>query len=567
MNYISFLNKSNKSRYRLYTKKKNSKKILFSASAGLLLVSGFMVFAMKATQPDTSPQISENNQPAKTTLALTLIQTDRMALKNTNTPISSAELAKSDKQSKLLLPADLQSANQHIPLTVSTNDETKPLEAENIISKSLATKDLATKTLVTKQLISPISNDDFSTFHSSQAITTELPASETITRSLNRERAPSSLHATNITLTKAKTITIKKGDTLSKIFKRLSLSSKTLHKIMKSGSDAQRLSRIRPGKEITFSLDNDNQLVAISYPIDKIDTLQINKKADSFIIQIDSKEVEIQQQFATASINASLFTAGSQAGLSNSMIMKLAQLFGWDIDFALDIRKGDTFSLIYEDKFINGKKISEGDILAAEFINQGKTFYAVRYTDPSGKAGYYSDNGYSMRKAFLRTPVEFSRISSRFSSGRKHPVLNRIRAHKGVDYAASRGTPVKAAGKGKVIFKGTKGGYGRVIILQHGSKYTTLYAHLNSYGKKIKKGSRVKQGQIIGYVGSSGLATGPHLHYEFRVNGTHRNPLTVPLPNAAPLAKKYRPEYDILAENMISQIKSRKQSTIALTSE
>lgn len=564
MNYISFLNKNNKNRYKLYTKKKNSKKILFSASAGLLLVSGFMLFAMKATQSGTSPQISENNQQAKTNLALTLIQTGRMALKNTNPPISSAELAKSDEQSKLLLPADLQSANQDIPLTVSTNDETKPLEPENIISKSLATKNLATTTLVTKQLIS---NDNFSAFHSSQAITTELPASETITRSLNGERAQSRLHATNINLIKEKTITIKKGDTLSKIFKRLSLSSKTLHKIMKSGSDAQRLSRIRPGKEITFSLDNDNQLVAISYPIDKIDTLQINKKADSFIIQIDSKEVEIQQQFATESINASLFAAGSQAGLSNSMIMKLAELFGWDIDFALDIRKGDTFSLIYEDKLINGKKISEGDILAAEFVNQGKTFYAVRYTDPSGKAEYYSDNGYSMRKAFLRTPVEFSRISSRFSSGRKHPVLNRIRAHKGVDYAASRGTPVKAAGKGKVIFKGTKGGYGRVIILQHGSKYTTLYAHLNAYGKKIKKGSRVKQGQIIGYVGSSGLATGPHLHYEFRVNGTHRNPLTVSLPNAAALAKKYRPEYDIIAENMISQIKSRKQSTIALTSE
>ena len=361
----------------------------------------------------------------------------------------------------------------------------------------------------------------------------------------------------------SQTVIVKKGDTLSAIFKRLSLSPATLYKIIDSGKPAKRLSRIKPGQKIAVNTRN-KQFASLHYFINKVDTLVVNKENNVITSHIESKEIDIRQQFASVTIENSLFLSGNKAGLSSSMIMELAQIFGWDIDFALDVRKGDSFTVLYEEKFIDDNKIGNGHILSAEFINQGKSYKAIRYTDSSGHTDYYSEKGLSMRKAFLRTPVAFSRISSRFSYGRKHPILNKIRAHHGVDYAASTGTAIKAVGKGKVIFKGRKGGYGRVIILQHGSKYTTLYAHMSSYNKKLKKGSRVSQGQTIGYVGSSGLATGPHLHYEFRVNGVHRNPLTVPLPSAAPIAKKYRSDFQTTAETLISQLKLRKQQTIAL---
>ncbi|MCU7799051.1 MAG: peptidoglycan DD-metalloendopeptidase family protein [gamma proteobacterium symbiont of Lucinoma myriamae] len=369
--------------------------------------------------------------------------------------------------------------------------------------------------------------------------------------------------------TTTKKVVVKKGDTLSAIFKRSSLSASTLHKIINSSKQAKRLTRIKPGQELVITFNSNNTFKSLHYNIDRVDSLIVEKKPDSkdYAVRIESKDIDTRQQFATGIINNSLFSAGNKAVLSNSMIMQLAQLFGWDIDFALDIRKGDSFAILFEEKYIDDKKIGNGNILSAEFVNRGKVFTAIRYTDSANHTDYYSEDGLSMRKAFLRTPVDFSRISSRFSSGRKHPVLNQIRAHKGVDYAAARGTPIKAVGDGKVIFKGKKGGYGRVIILQHGSKYSTLYAHMNSYNKKMRHGTRVKQGQVIGYVGSSGLATGPHLHYEFRLNGVQRNPLTIPLPSASPIAKKYRNDFQATAETMISQLKLRKQETVALSEQ
>jgi murein DD-endopeptidase MepM/ murein hydrolase activator NlpD len=235
--------------------------------------------------------------------------------------------------------------------------------------------------------------------------------------------------------------------------------------------------------------------------------------------------------------------------------MELAGIFGWDIDFALDIRKGDSFKVLYEEIYRNGEKIKDGDILAAEFINDGEVYRAVRYTNPkTDRTEYYTPEGKSMRKEFLRTPVNFTRISSRFTTARYHPVLHKFRSHKGVDYAAKRGTPIRAAGDGKVIFKGTKGGYGRVVILQHGSKYTTLYAHLNSYDKSISVGKKVKQGQTIAYVGSSGLATGPHLHYEFRVDGVHRNPLTVRLPSSEPVPQSHLASFEQTTAPVLAQL-------------
>jgi murein DD-endopeptidase MepM/ murein hydrolase activator NlpD len=326
---------------------------------------------------------------------------------------------------------------------------------------------------------------------------------------------------------------IKTGDNLSNIFTSLGLNTE-LHKILQLGEPVKELKSIYPQQKIHFYLQDDS-LIKLELETSLNRQLQIIQQHESYVVNEVIRDFEIQTQSVHAVIENSLFLAGQRAGLSDAVIMQLANICGWDIDFALDIRSGDQFSVIYQEKFLDGRKVKDGEILIAEFINSGKSFRAIRYTDSNNHTDYYSDNGHSMRKPFLRTPVDFARVSSKFNLKRLHPVLNTIRAHKGVDYAAATGTPIKSAGDGKVIFRGTKGGYGRTVIIQHGSQYSTLYAHMHKYANRTQKGARVKQGQIIGYVGKSGLATGPHLHYEFRVNGVHRNPLTVKLPDAQPL--------------------------------
>jgi murein DD-endopeptidase MepM/ murein hydrolase activator NlpD len=298
----------------------------------------------------------------------------------------------------------------------------------------------------------------------------------------------------------------------------------------------------------------EGKLLRLVYQVDKLSTLEISRNGDEFKTSTTHRTPERRVTNTTGTIDSSLFLSAQQAGLSDNLTMELAGIFGWDIDFVLDIRKGDQFTVLYEELYLDGENVGNGEILAAEFVNQGRKYQAIRYTDNGGKTDYYSLDGKSMRKAFLRTPVEFSRISSRFSLGRKHPILNKIRAHKGVDYAAARGTPVKSTSNGKIVHRGKKGGYGKTIIIKHGTKYSTLYAHLSNYRKGLKQGSRVKQGQVIGYIGSSGLATGPHLHYEFRVNGEHRDPLRVKLPGAEPLDKKYREDFRAKAESLVAQL-------------
>ena len=250
--------------------------------------------------------------------------------------------------------------------------------------------------------------------------------------------------------------------------------------------------------------------------------------------------------------------------MSDGLIMGLAGIFGWDIDFALDIRQGDSFTVFYEELYLEGEKVGDGNIIAAEFVNNNHTYRAYRYTDSNNKTEYYSPDGKSMRKPFMRTPVDLARISSHFNLRRRHPVLNKIRAHRGVDYAASTGTAIKATGDGKVMHRGKKGGYGNTIILRHGNTYTTLYAHMSKYARKTSVGSRVKQGQIIGYIGSTGLATGPHLHYEFRVNGVHRNPLKVKLPSANPLPDSEMDRYQASIQPMIVQLDAYTQNALVM---
>lgn len=359
-------------------------------------------------------------------------------------------------------------------------------------------------------------------------------------------------------------ITVQAGDSLARIFSKQGVPPRQLHDIVAGGGVAKKLTRIYPGQKLRMRTTPEDGLLELFYEIDALSQVQVTRTDSGYQPQLIEREPERRAKRASAEIKNSLFLAAQTANLPENITMELAGIFGWDIDFALDIRRGDQFSVLYEDLYLDGERIGTGNILAAEFINDDKQYQAVRYTDKQGRTDYYTADGRSMRKTFLRTPVEFSRISSRFSLGRKHPILNRIRAHKGVDYAAPRGTPVKATGAGKIVLRGKKGGYGKTVVIQHGSRYSTLYAHLNSYARGLKHGSRVQQGQIVGYIGSTGLATGPHLHYEFLVNGVHRNPLKVKLPDAAPLPKKYREDFKLATENLLAQLKLDDNQTIAL---
>ena len=324
-------------------------------------------------------------------------------------------------------------------------------------------------------------------------------------------------------------IKIADGDNMARLFNRLGLSPRDLHEILTSNERASVLKQLQPGQVISF-LAYAGDLQALKFEFDLTRTLLITKKEDKFDGEIITIELEKRVQQVEAIINDSLFQSGQTAGLSDNLIMQLIDIFGWDIDFIQDIRKGDSFKVVFEELYKNLEKVTDGPVLAAEFTNQGRKIRTVRYQREDGQAEYYTDAGLSIRKAFLRNPLKFSRISSHFNLKRKHPVLNRIRAHKGVDYAAPTGTPINVTGDGTIHHVGNKGGYGKTIIVKHGGKYSTLYAHLSRYKKGTRRGRPVKQGQVIGYVGKSGLATGPHLHYEFRVNEAHRNPLTVALP-------------------------------------
>ena len=361
-----------------------------------------------------------------------------------------------------------------------------------------------------------------------------------------------------------KEVTIRKGDNLAAIFDRLGADRGDLHRIISLGGAAKELKSIHPGNTLSLKLAEDGHVLGIRYPLDKLRTLLVEGNGKRFQATIDELAVERRQAFVAGTIENSLYLAAQRAGMPENLIMELANIFGWDIDFALDIRKGDSFSVVFEELHTaSGEKIEDGPILAAEFISQGKSFQAVRYVDPKGVSNYFTPEGRSMRKAFLRSPVDFRRISSKFQRERWHPVTGKKRPHRGVDYAASTGTPIKASGDGKVTFVGRKGGYGKTVVIKHGQQYTTLYAHLNGYKRGIKRGKWVKQGQTIGYVGKTGLATGPHLHYEFRVNGVHRNPLTVKLPKAASVPKKYRGDFQRQTQPLMAALELRKSTLLA----
>lgn len=356
---------------------------------------------------------------------------------------------------------------------------------------------------------------------------------------------------------------VRSGDTLSGLFRKAGFNDGLMLSVIHGDGEAGDLQHLYAGETISFATNDADELMAITLQRSRLESLQIEHGEDGFVGEKVIREPEVRLTYAEAEIESSLFGAGQSAGLTDKLTMELAGIFGWDIDFVLDIRRGDSFSVVYEELYLDGEKIDNGRILAASFNNQDRDLKAVLYTDSDGVTAYYTPDGRSMRKAFLRTPVDFARISSHFNLARRHPVLHRIRAHKGTDYAAGPGTPIRAAGDGKVLLAGRKGGYGNTVVLQHGNNITTLYAHMQGFARGVRTGGRVTQGQVIGYVGSSGLATGPHLHYEFRVNGAPRNPVTVPLPDAEPISSEELARFQAATQTALAQLDTY-QSTSAI---
>ena len=344
-------------------------------------------------------------------------------------------------------------------------------------------------------------------------------------------------------------IVVRSGDNLSLIGKRGHLSIKTIYEIDKLAS-AKRLRSIYPGQKLTITTDDNGEFVELIYPYSTTESLYITKSTDGYSTKNIKNKIEIREQFARADITSNFWNAGVKADMPANQIMNLATIFGWDIDFALDIRAGDSFAVIYEEQFIDGDFVSTGNILAAEFINQGDKFQAVRNSDGS----YYTPSGRSMRKAFLRAPVNFKYISSSFNRNRRHPVTGKVRSHNGIDYAARTGTPIVSAGDGKVIASAYNRFNGNYVFIKHNANIVTKYLHMNK--RSVKQGQRVKQNQKIGTVGATGRVTGAHLHYEFLVNGKHKNPKTVSLPKADSLRGSEKTKFVSKAKSIIEQLES-----------
>ena len=341
---------------------------------------------------------------------------------------------------------------------------------------------------------------------------------------------------------------VKEGENLSLIFEKYQVSLNNTYKIFrKDKSDA--VKNILPNDRLEFIFLGE-ELQEIHIHKGSLLSYQIEVFPQILIKRIDKKPV-LLNSFKTGVIESSFYLAGLKNDIPESVIMDLAYIFGWDIDFVFDIRVGDRFKILYETPFVDGQQIENGSILFAEFYNQNNRYTAIRYKGKNKKWEYFNEFGGSLEKAFLRAPLDFAYVSSHFNPNRRHPILNTIRAHNGVDYAAKRGTPIRATGEGIIQSVGWKSGYGRTIVIRHGGEITTLYAHLEKYHPSISKGLKISQGQTIGYVGDSGLATAPHLHYEFRIGEKRTDPLKVALPSASPLAQSKMNQFQASRNNYI----------------
>ena len=362
-------------------------------------------------------------------------------------------------------------------------------------------------------------------------------------------------------------LSVKSGDSLGKLLSQIGVSAAEIHELATT-SAAKPLVHLKVGDQFSIWLDEQKQIQRVSFPKSQVLTYEVNRKNDQFQVAEIHADVEIQRAVASSEINSAFYIAAQNAGLSPKSIMNLADIFAWDIDFIRELRDGDQLKVIYEKKYIDGEYIGDGDILAAEIStnNQNEMHYAYLMRDGDKNIGYYDENGGSLRKAFLRNPVDVVRITSRFNPKRFHPVLKKWKAHRGVDYGGPTGTPVRATGKGKIIQRAYGPGYGRYIKIQHQNNYMTVYGHFSKFGK-YKKGQYVNQGDIIGYIGQSGRATGPHLHYEFRVNNKHVDPLKVKFASAGPIPKKYKSEYQNLVAQLNSQMEQFDNISVAANFE
>ncbi|GAD67729.1 peptidase M23 family protein [Vibrio proteolyticus NBRC 13287] len=349
--------------------------------------------------------------------------------------------------------------------------------------------------------------------------------------------------------------TVGSGESAALVFQRVGLSSRTLYELTTSSEEIEKqLTRLRPGDVLLFGFDQNNELLQIKRPISSYENFVITKSDSGYLSRLDTKEVYYQYNYAEADITSNFWNAGISAGLTPNQIMELAGIYSWDIDFALDIRKGDNFRILYQEKVVEGEVIGRGKIIASIFTNQGDTFKAI-LDDKTGD--YYDENGRAMKKAFLRAPLDFRRVSSNFNPRRLHPVTGRVRPHRGTDYAAPVGTPIWAAGSGVVEKSSYNQFNGNYVFIRHNSTYMTKYLHLTK--RLVKTGQRVKQGQTIGTLGGTGRVTGPHLHYEFLVNGVHQNARTVKLPQAKSLTGQAKTTFIANAKNRLEKLERYSQ--------
>jgi len=384
----------------------------------------------------------------------------------------------------------------------------------------------------------------------------ELPSSEISIpqRQLSPESRPKSRDTWQ-------TFVIESGDNLSEIFLNVGLTDQDLFRVLDSSDEAQILNRIYPGYELGFLVSNSGELDKLQVLKNPLEGFIFIREEGGYKVELIAKEAQILPTFKVGIIEDSLFLAGQKEQIPAAHLMEMANIFGGVIDFILDPRQGDSFSILYDEKYLDGAFVGHNDILVTQFINQGRTFTAIRYINRDGELGYYSPEGESMRKAFLRNPLDVFRISSNFNPRRRHPILNTIRAHKGTDYAAPTGTPIRATSDGRITRASRYGSFGNLVTIKHSGGFETKYAHLSRFASGISRGDRVRQGEVIGYVGATGGATGPHLHYEFLVNGVHQNPRTIldKLPKAESIhpdemalfseqAKKLLDQFDELSE-------------------
>ncbi len=355
---------------------------------------------------------------------------------------------------------------------------------------------------------------------------------------------------------------IQRGDTIASVLARLQVDDPEAVRQLRGSREARALYQLVPGKTIRAKVTAEGNLVALRY-LAGSKLYSVERVGETFTVTQQPAQLETRTLMRSGEIRSSLFAAADAVNLPDAVALQIAEIFSTDIDFHKDLRKGDRFTVVFEAFYHQGELVKTGRALAAEFLNQGKAYQAVYFQNSEGQGGYYTPEGKNIRKAFLRSPLEFSRISSGFSNARFHPVLQQWRAHKGIDYAAPTGTRVRATADAVVQFVGRQGGYGNLVVLRHQSKYTTWYGHLSRFAAGLRKGSRVLQGDVIGYVGATGLVTGPHLHYEFRINDVHQNPLRVAMPSAPPITPEYRAAFEAAVQPLALRLRVLRGTNLA----